>query len=71
MSSDLVTLGYVCICGEQVRVLEMSAGSPVRLLPGVTVSCSNGHVARFTSAQVCLLEPLVAPDEETAGKRAA
>ncbi len=56
MDSGVLALGYSCVCGEQVSVFEMTGDEANQLPPKVTVSCSNGHVATFSSSQVGLLE---------------
>ncbi len=71
MPSDVVALGYTCICGEQVVVFHMVVGRKNHAPPARTVSCSQGHVARFTPAQVSALEPLVQPGDESAARNAA
>ncbi len=56
MPSDVFALGYTCICGERVTLLEMTRGETSQLPHRMTAVCSNGHVSTFTSAQVAALE---------------
>ncbi len=72
MSSDVLALGYTCVCGAAVRVFEMTRDETSQLPRRVTVSCPNGHVATFTSKDVGLLEAWAdLPDSAAEFQRAA
>ncbi len=56
MRSDVLALGYTCICGERVTLLEMTRGETMHLPMKITACCPNGHVSTFTATQIGALE---------------
>ncbi len=56
MHSDVLSLGYTCICGERVTLLEMTHEEPKQLPARITVSCSSGHVCTLSVKQIGVLE---------------
>ena len=54
--SSVVALGYVCVCGERVRVFRLEQGQDNVFPLRVTVACPHGHAATFHREQVGLLE---------------
>jgi hypothetical protein len=58
----VISLGYVCVCGQRVTVFQLKGGQANELPPTITVACKQGHVASFDAKHIALLEHL--PDEQ-------
>ena len=55
MEPVFVVFGYVCFCGERVKVFHVKPGANLLLHP-VSVSCAKGHTAIFRPDQLASLE---------------
>ncbi len=56
MQPDVLALGYTCICGERVTLMEMTRGETTQLPYKLTTTCPNGHVSTFTARQIGAME---------------
>ena len=56
----IVSLGYTCLCGERVEVVRLKQDQPYWVTGSISISCSKGHNATFSRAQIGYLEVLTA-----------
>jgi hypothetical protein len=50
------SIGYTCVCGQKVEVLQLRGGDTNKIPQTTTVTCPNGHAATFDARQIGLLE---------------